>query len=373
MQRRNFILGSTMLTGGSFISQSAHSQTTCTPPPGPTTTPTPTPMPSVSGINVIAEIKALRIPTGPYAGAFELAPNGRLNWYFTALGLLPIVQFLNAADLELHIRSYLDVYLRNLTTTSTIDDVDFPFGRANTNSFTKVLSDSDDSYAATFLSLAVRYVRASRNWAWWEANKARMKDMAYRNLGLTSKRTGLTSVFQAPRSQTNSLGYLMDNCEVYRGLRDFASLLRERSELTDANYYDLLAANTASGMVGLFNVANSAFTPSDGSPLPESSFYPGTTCQVYAQAFGVSELAPLFDRGWAFLEARTPRWEDGRYDPYSWAILGYVAAKRGNVVQARAQLASIEKTFAANRGMVTINELGFYQRTKSVLAGVTDV
>lgn len=373
MQRRNFILGTTVLPCSSFIGSAALAQTTCTPAPAPAPTATPTPLPTVSGINVIAEIKALRIPSGPYAGAYELAPNGRLNWYFAALGLLPIVQFLSAADLDLYIRGYLDVYLRHTTAAGTIDDVDFPFGRANTTTFTKVLSDSDDSYAATFLSLAVRYVRASRNWTWWEANKVRMKDLAYRNIALATKRTGLTSVFQAPRSQTNSLGYLMDNCEVYRGLRDFASLLRERGELTDANYYDLLAANAATGMVGLFNVAGNAFTPSDGSPVPETSFYPGTTCQVFAQAFGVTELASLYDRGWAFLEARTPGWETGRYDPYAWAVLGFVAAKRGRATQARAQLASIEKTFATNRSVVTINELGFYQRTKSVLAGVTDV
>ena len=40
---------------------------------------------------------------------------------------------------------------------------------------------------------------------------------------------------------------------------------------------------------------------------------------------------------------------------------------------AKAQQASIEKTFAANRPMITINELGFYQRTKSVLSGRTDI
>ncbi len=372
MQRRNFILTSGTVCSSAFISAKAFSQT-CPPVPTSTPTPTPSPTPSVSGINVIAEIKALRIPTGPYAGAYELSPNGKLNWYFAALGLLPIVQYLNAADLDVYIRSYLDVYLRNLTTAYYIDDVDFPYGRANTSSFVKVLSDSDDSYAATFLSLAVRYVRASGNWAWWEANKVRMKDVAYRNIALAVKANSLTSVFQPLRSQTNSIGYLMDNCEVYRGLRDFASMLRERGELPDANYYDGFATAMAGGMAKLFNAPNNAFTPSDANPVPVTSFYPGTTCQVFAQAFGVTELAPMFDRGWTYLNARSPNWEDGRYDPYSWAVLGYVAAKRGQFVQARAQLATIEKTFAANRGLVTINELGFYQRTKSILAGVKDV
>ena len=345
-----------------FIGKTAIAQTACLPPS------------SSAGIDVVAEIKALRIPTGPYAGGYEIAPNGRFNWYFTQLGLLPIVQYLGPADLELYIRSYLDLYLRSLTVSCTIDDVDFPFGRVNTSACKLVASDSDDSYAATFLSLAVRYVRASGNWTWWEANKARLKEVAYRNLALTAKRTGLTAVFQAPRSLGNSTGYLMDNCEAYRGLRDFASMLRERGELNEANYYDLLAANTAGGMVHqLFNVQRGAFIPADTSTGPETSFYPGATCQIFPQAFGVKELTPLFDRGWGFLNTNSPSWEDGRYDPYSWAVLGFVAALRGQTTQAKAQLAAIEKKFATNRSLVTINELGFYQRTRSVLAGIAEV
>jgi hypothetical protein len=371
MYRRQFVLGSTALSLAGLSSSAAFAQTTCVPTP--LTTPT-LPTSPISGIDAVAEIKALRIPTGPYAGGYEIAPNGRLNWYFAHLGLLPIVQFLSPADLEKYVRGSLDAYLRNLNAASTIDDVDFPQGRANTALFTRVLSDSDDSYAATFLSLTARYLRASRNWIWWDANKVRIKELAYRNLALTAKRTGLTSVFQAPRSQTNSIGYLMDNCEVYRGLRDYAALLRERGEVADANYYDLLAANAAGGMVSmLFNVAGGAFTPSDASLIPETTFYPGTTCQVFPQAFGVTELTPLFDKGWAYLNARSPSWEDGRYDPYSWAVLGFVAAKRGQTVQARAQMASIEKKFTSIRSAVTINELGFYQRTKTVLAGGVDV
>ncbi len=362
MQRRNFLVGSSALSLGSLYPLSARAQTSCVTPP------------AAAGIDVVAEIKALRIPTGPYAGGYEIAPNGRLNWYFTQLGLLPIVQFLSPADLETYIRTYLDLYLRSLTSAYTIDDIDLPFGRANTAAFVKVPSDSDDSYAATFLSLAVRYVRASRNWTWWESNKARLKDIAYRNLALTAKTTGLTSVFQAPRSQTNSIGYLMDNCEGYRGLRDFASLLRERGEVTDANYYDLLAANAAGGIVArLYSTVKAAFLPSDAATTPEASFYPGTTCQVFPQAFGVVELAPLFDAGWKHLNIHSPGWEDGRHNPFAWAVLGYVAARRGQHALARAQMASIEKAFVANRALVTINELGFYRRTQSVLAGGVDV
>ena len=101
-------------------------------------------------IDAVAEIKALRIPSGPYAGGYELAPNGGLNWYFANLGLVAIVPMLGAADLQSHVLPYLNLYLANVNAaTSTIADIELPYGRANTSVFKKVASDSDDTYAAT--------------------------------------------------------------------------------------------------------------------------------------------------------------------------------------------------------------------------------
>src|SRR3989344_200968 len=120
--------------------------------------------------------------------------------------------------------------------------------------------------------------------------------------------------------------------------------------------------------IGL-SVPAQAFLSSDAAPALTADFYPGTTCQVYPQAFGLRELAGQFTAGWNYFNTHTPGWETGSHDPFPWAILGYVAALRGQTGLASAQLATIDKLFAANRRLVTINELGFYQRTKSVLAG----
>jgi hypothetical protein len=358
MQRRQWLLGAPSVVLGLTWGANAPAQVVCVPPP------------STGGIDAVAEIKALRIPSGPYKGGYELAPNGKLNWYFANLGLLPLVRVLGAADLDTYVRTYLDLYLASLEANGSIQDVELPYGRANPSVFKKVLSDSDDAYAATFLSLAARYVSTSGNWTWWEANKAKLKTVAYRNLALTTKPSGLTAVFQSPRSQTNSLGYLMDNCEGYRGLRDFAAILRGRSELLDANYYDLLATNTAQGIRNLlYNLNAKCFLASDASAVPGKVFYPDTSCQVYPQVFGVAELEPLFANGWTYLNTQSPGWETGKYDPFPWAVLGYAAALRGQTVQAKTQLASIEKIFVANRSLVTINELGFYLRTRAVLDG----
>lgn len=396
MQRRTFVLAApAMVAAAAYAARKATPTTTTTaaapvaasaPTTAATSTttasalqsaPAPAPAPAAApmtpAIDAIAEIKALRIPTGPYAGGYEIAPQGRLNWYFTQLGLLPIVQHLGAQDLRTYVRDYLDLYLRSLNANLSIDDVDFPVGRADTSYFHKVLSDSDDSYAATFLSLAARYLKASGDVAWWDANKGRMKDLAYRNLAMALKPNGLTSVFQAPRNASNSIGYLMDNCEAYRGLRDFAVALRARGDIAEAVYYDAVATSIADGIQRLFLAAPKAFVPGDAYAAPEAVFYAGTTCQVFPQAFGVTECAAQFDSGWSYLNQHSPLWEDGRYDTYPWAILGFVAAQRGARAQAQAQMATVEKLFSLNRPRVTINELGFYQRMANLMAGRADV
>lgn len=370
MHRRKFFLGTTALTVtmiGGITNSFAQTTAGCTAPAAPA------PAPLANGMDAVAEIKALRIPTGPYTGAYEISPNGLSNWYFTNLGLIAIVQYLDGPDLDKYIRSYLDLYLSKLEPDLTIKDVNFPFGRANTSGFNLVPADSDDSYAATTLTLATRYLRASQNWAWWDKNKSRLKDIAYRNIALSVKPNGLTSVFQAPRNQTNNAGYLMDNSEVYRGLKDFATMLRERGDTADAAYYDSFAKGIGVAMATLFSAASSGFRMADLSTQTETSFYPGTSCQVFPQVFGVAECSAFYDRAWNFLAVNSPGWEVGKLDPYPFAVLGLAAAKRGLTTVARAQQLSIEKTFVANRPMVSINELGFYQRAKSVLAGRNDV
>ena len=327
---------------------------------------------SVSAIDAVNEIKKLRISTGTFTGAYLVAPAGRINWYFTNLGILPMIQYLNAAELDWYIRTYLDLYLRRLEANSSIQDINFVGGPDG--AFQTVLSDSDDSYAATTLAVIVRYLHASQNWTWWEENKVKIKSMAYSNLAVSVKANGLTSLFQSPRNQTNSIGYLMDNCEVYSGLRGYAALLRERGESADASYYDSFATNIAAGINNnLFDSTRNGFIPNDVDAAANSQFYAGTTCQVFPQAFGVNELAPFFDLGWAYLNQVTPSWQDGRYDVYPWAILGFVAAKRGAISQAQEQLQMINNKFLTNRAVVTINELGFYQRTASLLAGKADI
>jgi len=325
-------------------------------------------------IDAIGKIKALRITTGPLARGYLIAPNGRLNWYFTNLGLIPIVQYLNTADLDIFIRQYLDLYLSRLETDLTIQDVNF--NDSSLQNITLVPSDSDNSYIATLVSLAARYLKASENWSWWDANKAKLKSAVDANMVALQKANGLCRVFQPPRvSPYADYGYMMNNAEDYRGLRDFAFILALRGESTNANYYNNIASTIAqSMMIYLWDSGRSGFKVSDQEARADTvSFYPGSTCQIFPQAFGVSELSTYFTPAYQFLNRYSPQWPNEIYDPYPWAILGYLAAKRGDNTRANAQMVATEKKYASQPALVTINELGFYQRTKSILNGFGDI
>ena len=325
-------------------------------------------------INVPTRIKALRVGSGPLADGYRIAPAGRLNWYFTNLGLIAIVQYLTLADLDLYVRRYLDLYLSRLEPDLTIRDVNF--NDAGAQSISLVLADSDNSYAATLVSLAVRYLQASQNWVWWDLHKVRLKALVQANIVNLVKTNGLARVFQPGNpSPYADYGYMMNNAEDYRALRDLSGLLAQRGESVDAAYFGNVASGIAQAIqIVLWDSGQAGFRISDQEGRASTdSFYPGTTCQVFAQAFGVSECAAYFTPAYRFLNTWSPNWPSLSYDPYPWCILGTVAAKRGNSKRAKEQLAATDALFQRNQALVTINELGFYQRTRSILTGYGEI
>ena len=170
----------------------------------------------------------LAVTAGPWSGAWREAPDGPISWYFANLGLAFFTDVIPDA-----VRNYLDLYIRSLNSQSIIMDVAADLS-------TPVAPDSHDAYAGTFLGLAVRYVRSTGDAAWWQANLGSLKMIAYFNLLTQVKPNGLVRAFQFPNP--NGIGYLMDQCEVYAGLRDFGQYLIETND-TDATYYASFAMN----------------------------------------------------------------------------------------------------------------------------------
>lgn len=327
-----------------------------------------------SGFDVLANLDALKITTGPFAGAYQVgAGSNWLNWYFANIGLFAFIK-----DRPNEVRTYMDLYIKNVNPANhTINDIKFA---GDLNSPIQCPADSNDSYASTFLSLASEYMRVTGDVAWFRNNLPHLKAIAYANLAVPQKPDGLISVFRQdytpPTHPTycasftpSNIAYTEDNTENYRGLVDFANALNALGD-ADSGYYNQLAASIAAGIQGRSN--GSALTVADSENTINPNFYPGTVTQVFPQLYEVP-LSPdtqsRYDNGYAYLNAHAPTWST-QIDPgagYPWMLLGYVAAKRGDTARAQQQMALLR----ANSGKAIINELGFYKRILD--AGVREI
>ena len=328
--------------------------------------------PTVGAQDYVGRIVKLRLTEGPYAGGFrQQANDARLNWYFANLGLLAICD--DRPDL---IRPYLDLYLSKVDgRTGTIRDI----GDLGTGALRR--SDSDDSYAATFLSLATKYRASPGGERWWAQNRVKLKEIARLVLLDHQKPSGLVPSFA--NGDPRTVAYLMDNCEVYRGLEDLSRAL-EADRDPDAKSYAEAAGRVSKGIAGLFDEASQSFRHADVDGA--ETFYPRLAAQVFPEVFGVplgdaARTRSRYAAAWKSLNAgRMPgkprdRWEVGENSDrslggYPWMVLGYAAARRGEPGVARTQLAS----FARRSGQgdppppyTAIHELGWAVRVASLL------
>ena len=217
---------------------------------------------------VLALLLPFRIDAGPYAGAYRLAPEGAVNWYFATTALLHVRTLP-----EPETREYLDAYLAHVDPNDGIADVlPMPSGI-----FTPIAPDSEDAYASTLLSLAVRYRNESHDGAWWRRNVGKLEDIAYAKLLTRIKPNGLIRA-----SQTDPTGYLMDNAEDYDGLRAFGEALTAGND-PEARYVNAFVPPLGIAIHGLYRTALHAFLWSDNDPLGPLVAYPACTAQLFPQ------------------------------------------------------------------------------------------
>ena len=229
---------------------------------------------------ILALVLPFRIDAGPYAGAYRFAPQGAVNWYFATTSLLRLRQLP-----EPQTRQYLDAYLEHLDPNDGIADV-LPMP---TGLFAPIAPDSEDAYAATFISLAVRYRREAHDNAWWERNAAKLSDIAYAKLLTQVKADGLIRA-----SRTDPTGYLMDNAEDYAGLRSLAEVLTE-THATDAAYVRSFVAPLGAAIHRLYSSRANAFLWSDNDPLGPLVPYPACTAQLFPQLYRVAGMSEVSD------------------------------------------------------------------------------
>lgn len=332
--------------------------------------------PTTPAWDPLPELEKSRITGGTFAGGYIVAPaDGRLNWYFANIGLLGFVDRIPG-----EVKQYLNLYISRLRADFTIEDITFadPY-HPESSAFSPQAPDSDDSYAATFLSLAVRYVRVTGDDAWWTTNLPTLKNIAYNVLAVPQNPNGLVRTFVQPSS--NDLYQTEDNCEVYKGLGDFAALLKDKGDV-DAQYYSDVAAPIATA------IQNMMYQPSDGAfsvvyncsggscavnPLSSagSAYYPRGVTQAFPTAYRLPIASTELDAAWRYLNNQFTSWEDGRYSSDPFLVAAYAAALRGfsiDVQRANTALQHVQN-LAATGQPVYVQNLGFYSRIQSVLNG----
>ncbi len=193
--------------------------------------------------------------------------------------------------------------------------------------------DSVDSYAATFLEIAMRLGQLSESNLSWLAGYTEEISLVLSAMLATID----TETNALPGSDQNDflsiahyrypVKYLMDNSEVNMGLKAAIWLQEHDIVTTDAPLADILDRNT-DAINALYNDGNRNYDYAKGNTSDWSVFYPGATAQLYPCLFGVT--SPLETRSRQLYEtfnSHYPDWSEGTtYDAYPWTMVVYAAA-----------------------------------------------
>ncbi|MDD3652913.1 MAG: hypothetical protein PHO01_01825 [Desulfotomaculaceae bacterium] len=293
--------------------------------------------------NLAAQLHWLRScqilsPGNAADGAIKKYPNqGWVMPYFANFAALAMLEDPMSHPL---VERYLNWYLLNLENNGTI--LDYHYDDQLLHRTAK--PDSEDSYAATYLSLASSYHCRTGHTVWVRNNLTRLKKVAEVIINLMD-RDGLTFALASYHVK-----YLMDNCEVYRGLKDFANLLHSIGD-QDAMKYQSKASAIAAGIEKMLwnprtNCYHSSKTGWFVSRLNLGKFYPDAACQVFPVLYGLLEPDSKRARNlYSLFNNCQPDWVFIKPPDFPWMLLGYYACLLGDFKRALEKIKQADKLY----------------------------
>lgn len=289
----------------------------------------------------IAWLKKCQIlsPDNSADGAIGRYPDqGWVTPYFSNFAAMALLEDVNAHHL---VERYLNWYLANLEDNGSIMDYHYD---KNLNA-TKSSPDSEDAYAGSYLSLVATYHKRTGRTNWVKDHLPALKKIAGCIINLTD-RDGLTFALSKYRVK-----YLMDNCEVYRGLKDFAGLLQSLND-QEASFFDARAQAVAKGIERHFwDSRRACYHPGKTGwwiqpGINLKKFYPDATCQIFPALYGL--IDPASDRGirlYELFNSYQPDWITIKPPDYPWMILAYYASLHGDYKSAYEKLRYAHKEY----------------------------
>lgn len=271
-------------------------------------------------------------------GAIKKYPDqGAITPYFAnsaAMAMLEIPTFYPLVE------RYLNWYLRHLKTNGTILDYHYD---ENFKSQT-AKPDSEDAYAGTYLSLACTYYYRSKKTTWLKKTLSSLKKIAGAIISLMD-RDGLTFALADYRVK-----YLMDNCEAYRGLKDFATLLEHLKD-RDAALCQEKADNIAAGIEKeLWNPRSQCYhaakTGRSSSNINLKNFYPDAVAQIFPALCGL--ITPDSERAvhlYKVFNDYQPAWVNIQPPDFPWMLLAYCAYLQGDYRRAQQKISQAAELY----------------------------
>ena len=203
------------------------------------------------------------------------------------INLIALSEMQEAANLR-PVKKYLNWVFKNLNypdkhgLTGSIYDYDISILGIEKSSDNY---DSVDSYSATFLMLLQKYFFLSHDRALIQQNKQKIHDIAYTIVYLQDK-DGLT--IAVPESDVK---YLMDNCEVYGGLKAFIELSEDFGWNLEDYYFGAKDSVERGIMQKLYNAEFQNFNWAvDDDSIHASNwniFYPDAYAQIFPIVYGL--------------------------------------------------------------------------------------
>ncbi|RJQ09133.1 MAG: hypothetical protein C4551_04265 [Bacillota bacterium] len=311
------------------------------------------------------------------SGAIRVKPtDSRIIPYFANLAAMALLD-----EQPGKVKAYISWYLGKLNRPDrwglegTI--YDYTVGRESRERSTRGY-DSADSYAATFLTLVRSYLDRTGDKAFIREHMDDIRLVASVITGLQD-RDGLVWATGAKREK-----YLMDNCENYRGLLDFAAILSAMGFRDEASRTQAAAGRVAQGVEtrlwnekrgnydwGLYTFWVGSYRVEVSRPSQWRDWYPDTTAQIFPIVSGL--LRPSDERAVFLYEnfnAWHPEWVNQvKTDPHPWSVLGYAAAMMGDFERARAFTESTAAVYLAEDGPYSglSWELGYHLLTIGLL------
>lgn len=273
-------------------------------------------------INWLKSCQILR-PGNSADGAIKKHPDqGWITPYFSNFAAMAILE--EPFSYQMVVR-YLNWYMRNLEDNGTM--LDYHYDESLNPGTSR--PDSEDAYAGTYLSLVALYQKKTGDTSWVKENLPGLKKIA-RSIVNLMDRDGLTFALSGYKVK-----YLMDNCEAYKGLMDFAGLLDILGD-REASYFKGRAEAIAAGIERiLWNPFSRCYYPAKTGWLrPKvnlSNFYPDASCQIFPVLYGL--IKPETRKGsylYNVFNYYQPGWVYFKPPRYPWMLLGHCACLYGD-------------------------------------------